>query len=195
MGRREPSRALKGGCGVPRDDRNPLKGRAAVEGILGGLGDILGKIAELAERAETIQKSGGFTTKDGREGRYQVGFNIRTLSGGATGEPTIDVQPFGDVKRDERTGEAEVAETREPPVDVFEEAECVLVVVEMPGIAEGAARFEVEGDVLTVRAEEGRKRYACEVLLPGAFDAGAMTVSAKNGVFEVRFARSGRGAA
>ena len=108
----------------------------------------------------------------------------------AAGERTIDVQPFGDVKRDKSTGAAEVAETREPPADVFEESDHVLVIVEMPGIPDDAASFEINGDVLVITAETERKRYAAEVLLPASFEDSAMTVSANNGVFEVRFFNS-----
>lgn len=172
-----------------KDDKHPLKGKSGVEGILGGLGDILGKIADLAEKAETIKKEGSFSTRDGREGRYQVGFNIRTLSDG-TGESRLDVQPFGDVTRDASTGKAEVAETREPPTDVFEESDHVLIVVEMPGISIDDATFAVEGDILTISAEKGPKRYRKEVLLPRAYEARACAVSANNGVFEVKLSNT-----
>tara|TARA_Y100001933_G_C18877257_1_gene512470 strand:+ start:127 stop:666 length:540 start_codon:yes stop_codon:yes gene_type:complete len=170
-------------------DKQNLRGRGAVEGILGGLGDILGKISELADKAETIQREGDFQTKDGKEGRFHVGFNIRTMAD-AAGERSIEVEPFGNVSRDRSTGEASVSERREPPTDVFEEADHVLVVVEMPGIGEADASFTVEGDVLTISAESGAKRYHKEVLLPRAFDETAMSVNAVNGVFEVKFAIS-----
>jgi len=176
-----------------RDRSNP-KGREAVEGILGGLEGILGKIADLAEKAESIQKEGSFETNDGREGRYQVGFNISTL-GGQTGEREIKVEPFGDVKRDERTGEAEVAETREPPTDVFDEDGYVLVIVEMPGVGDAQATFDIAGDVLTIEANSGRKRYRKEVLLPSAFAPEQASLSANNGVFEIRLDKAADGEA
>lgn len=170
-------------------DKRDLKGRAAVDGILGGLGDILGKIADLADKAETIQKEGNFQSKDGKEGRYQVGFNIRTMAD-AAGEKQIKVEPFGDVSRDKNTGEASVSETREPPTDVFDEDDHVLVIVEMPGIGNDHASFTVEGDILTISAENGPKRYRKEVLLPRPFDPSAMSVAAVNGVFEIRLESS-----
>lgn len=167
-------------------DRGP-RGRNAVEGILGGLGDILGKITELAERAESMQHQG-----DGRQPRFHVGFNIRTMAG-AAGEPTVDIEPFGNVRRDRVSGQASVTERREPPTDVFEEADHVLVVVEMPGVTADDASFTLEGDVLTIAAERGSKRYAKEVLLPGVFSADRMTVADTNGVFEIRLHAGGGG--
>ncbi|MEM7622236.1 MAG: Hsp20/alpha crystallin family protein [Planctomycetota bacterium] len=175
----------------PNGDNQPIRGHAAINGILGGLEGILGKVVDLAERAESISKEGSFTSQDGREGRFQVGFNISTAAG-ANGEREINVQPFGDVQQDRSTGEAAVTEWREPPTDLFEEDDHVLVIIEMPGISDGEATFDVSGDVLTIEATagEGRaaKRYRKEVLLPRSFDASAATFAANNGVFEVRLA-------
>lgn len=166
------------------DDKtqNP-KGRGAIEGILGGLGDILGRFAELAEKAEGLRKDGSFTAGDGREGRYQVGFNIRTLAD-ASGNERVSVEPFGDVRR-APSGRAEVSEVREPPTDVFDEPGHVLVVVEMPGVADADASFELTGDMLTISAERGAKRYRKEVLLPRRCDASGLHVQSTNGVFEI----------
>ncbi|MEN0021170.1 MAG: Hsp20/alpha crystallin family protein [Planctomycetota bacterium] len=165
------------------------KGKAAVEGILGGLGDILGKIADLADKAETIQRDGNFQTRDGKDARYQVGFNIRTMADSA-GEQQIKVEPFGDVRREPATGEAAVSETREPPTDIFEEDDHVLVVIEMPGISDNDATFDIDGDVLTIEAEHGSKRYRKELLLPTSFTADDASISSNNGVFEIRLSRS-----
>lgn len=171
-------------------DSNSPKGRDAVNGILGGLEGILGKIADLADKAEAAQREGSFNTKDGKEGRFHVGFNIRTMQD-AGGERSFEVEPFGDVTRDRSTGEATVTERREPPTDVFEESDHVLVVVEMPGIGSGDASFTVDGDVLTIAAESGSgesaKRYHKELLLPASFTQDELGVTATNGVFELRF--------
>ncbi|MEM7621584.1 MAG: Hsp20/alpha crystallin family protein [Planctomycetota bacterium] len=172
------------------EDTNPrVTGKAAIDGILGGLGDILGKVTELAEQAGKVDREGGFKTADGREGRFQVGFNIRTM-GESGGEQSIEVEPFGDVSRDRATGQANVSERREPPVDVFEEDDHVLIIVEMPGVGESDATFVLEGDVLTVSAQTAHKRYHKELLLTQPCDAGSMQVQAVNGVFEIRVTRT-----
>lgn len=164
-------------------DKSKLRGLAAVEGMLGGLGDLLEKLADVAEKAESVEREGSFNTKDGREGRFRVGFNVRTMQD-AGGQREIKVEPFGDVQRDE-AGNASVSDVREPPVDVFEEPDGLMVVVEMPGIPEDNATFEVNGDILTVEGENGPKRYRAEVLLPSPAEAVAR-VTSNNGVFEVR---------
>ena len=178
--------------------REKLKGLSGAGGILSGLGDIIGKISELAEKGEQLKQQEGtaFKTKDGKEGRFQVGFNISTLGDKAGGsDNNIKVEPFGDVVRDTTTCEATVSETREPPTDVFEETDHVLVIVEMPGVSADDARFELEGDVLTVTATGAGKKYRKEVLLPTECDASTLTTSANNGVFEVRLSRASSEAA
>lgn len=168
------------------------------ENLIGGLSGLLGRLAELAEKGielrRAVGESGGavpFRTQDGREGRFQVGFNIRTVAD-AAGE-RVSVEPFGDVDGFVRGPADPAAETREPPVDVFDEPSHVLVVVEMPGIARDDATFTLEGDVLRVEARRGEgagaKRYAKSIALPAAFPPGAMRIEANNGVFEVRLDR------
>lgn len=161
------------------------KGRGGVEGILGGLGDILGRISELAERSEAFHREGRLDSSDATRGRFHIGFNIRTMAD-AAGEQSIEVEPFGHVSRDPASGEASVSECREPPTDIFEETDCIVVIVEMPGIGEEDATFAIDGDLLTITAEREAKRYRKEVLLSRSFPQGAMSVSAVNGVFEIK---------
>ncbi|MEO0715563.1 MAG: Hsp20/alpha crystallin family protein [Planctomycetota bacterium] len=166
-----------------RNGTNADAGKSAVGGILGGLGEVLGKFADLAETAERLQKSGNFKTPDGREGRYQMGLNIRTLAD-AAGNERVTVEPFGDVTRDDQ-GHAKVSEVREPPTDIFNEEAHVLVIVEMPGVGDDDATFTAEGDVLTIEARTGEKRFHKELLLPTACDAERLNVTGRNGVFEI----------
>ncbi|MEL6498996.1 MAG: Hsp20/alpha crystallin family protein [Planctomycetota bacterium] len=165
------------------------RGRAAVEGILGGLSDVLGKFIDLAEKVDAAQQRFGAGNDPARQPRFHVGFNVRTMADDR-GQQTIRVEPFGDVKRDPRSGEACVSECREPPADIFEEPDHVLVVVEMPGISMDDASFQLDGDVLTISAERESKRYGKEILLPAPFPADAMSLTDLNGVFEIRLSKS-----
>ncbi len=172
---------------TPHDTNNTnaaKPGTTGMGGLLGDLGEVLGKFADLAETAERLQKSGQFKTPDGREGRYQMGLNIRTLAD-AAGNDRVSIEPFGDVTRDAQ-GQAAVSEVREPPTDVFTERSHVLVIIEMPGVGDDDASFKLEGDVLTVSATAGDKRFHKEVLLPTACDEQGLDVSSRNGIFEVR---------
>jgi HSP20 family protein len=156
------------------------------EGFLGGLSTLVGKLVELAEKGQELQKSGEIRGLD-PEGKVSgvYGFTIRTGLKGK--EPGIKVEPFGNVRPDERTGQPVVHEVREPMVDVFEEPDHVLVVAELPGISAENVDLELRDDILVIVAAMGEKKYRKEVLLPAVFPAEKMSRSCRNGVLQVRF--------
>jgi len=147
-----------------------------------GLGSFLDVVSELVDKAEEVQeRQGEFTvgeTPSGKPIRGVYGFSIRTAGGGMP-----KVESFGNIRETE-SGPG-VAETREPLVDVFDEDGSVLVVIELPGVAESDIELTVEGDILSLNTT-GRRRYAKEILLPAAVDPATMTQSCTNGVLEVR---------
>lgn len=160
-----------------------------IEGMLTGLSGLLQTLGELAEKGQEIKREfeAQTDTPKGRDVKFHYGFTVRTLNGGSD----LKVEPFGNLKRDDKTGEAVVAEVREPIADVFEESDHVLVVLEMPGISASDVRTELNGDVMLVSAEHPPKRYRKELLLPAGVDAGAApAVTCNNGVVEIRIARA-----
>jgi len=164
-------------------NRDPAKtGFNGIEGMLGGLSDLFKTLTDLAEKGQELKNSGDFATKDGKDVKFQYGFAIKTMNNGQD----VKVEPFGNIKRDERTGDAVVHEVREPMADVMEEADGTVIVLEMPGIAVGDVKLAAEGDVLTITAERGSKRYRKELLVPGNFDAARAAVTCNNGVVEIR---------
>jgi len=85
--------------------------------FLGGLGTFLEKLSELAEKGEELRKTGEIRGLDS-EGKLRgiYGFNVKV----GLGEEGVNVEPFGNVRKDEETGTAVVHEVREPMVDVVE---------------------------------------------------------------------------
>lgn len=155
----------------------------ALGGILKGLGGLVEKLGELAEAGGELSKSGeihGLGPDRAAKGVY--GFTVKVGLGGEG----VKVEPFGNIRRDEESGRPVVQEVTEPAVDVFEESDHTLVVAEMPGIGAEDVRLEVTGDLLTITAERGKKKYRKEVLLPGSFPREKMRVSCTNGVLEIR---------
>jgi len=155
-------------------------------GFLNGLTSLVEKLGELAEKGKELHGLKEFE-RDGFKGVY--GFTIRSNLGGADGGSGVKVEPFGNVRTDEKTGRATVHEVIEPPVDVFEEPSHVLVVAELPGIGPEDLSVEVHDDILTIKAERGNKKYEKEVLLPAAFQPEQMTQNCRNGMLEIKFQR------
>jgi HSP20 family protein len=154
-----------------------------LEGILGGVADLIEKLGDLAEKGEQLSKTVQFqgTGPAGKDIKGVYGFSIKTGLGGEE----LTVEPFGNIRRDERTGRPVVQEIREPVVDVFEEGDHTLVVAEMPGIGEEDARLEVKDDLLTLYAEKGSKKYRKEILLPRSYPREKMHLRCNNGVLEI----------
>ena len=147
----------------------------------GRLSELLEKLQDLAEKGEELSHAGRFGDRRG-DSEAVYGFRVKVGLGGRE----VRAQPFGNVRRDEETGEAVVHEVSEPPVDVFEEVDAMLVVAEMPGIATEDVELHVHGDVLTISAERGAKRYRKEVLLPKPCSRDRMSVACNNGILEIR---------
>ncbi len=161
-------------------DDSPLGG---ISGFLGGLTEIVEKLGELAEKSKGLSGQGQFSDLGlGKQLKGVYGFNVRV----GLGDDKVDVQPFGNIKRDKQSGETVVQEVREPMVDLFEEEDHLLIVAEMPGIGSGDVTLEIKDDVLTIRAEQGEKKYGKEVLLPRSYPREKMEFSCNNGMLEIR---------
>ena len=161
-----------------RED-TPLGG---LGGILGGLADLVKKLGDLAEKGEELSKSGVFQAGKDKELKGVYGFSVKTALGGEG----LKVEPFGNIRRDEKSGQTVVEENREPVVDLFEEEDHTLIVAEMPGISAEDIRLEVKDDLLTIHAERDDKKYHKEILLPKSYSREKMSVSCNNGILEIK---------
>ena len=150
--------------------------------MLKGLGDLVEKLGELAETRQEFSKTGEIHGS-GKEVRGIYGFTVKV----GLGEEGPRIEPFGNIRRDAKSGRTEVQEVREPMVDVFEEKDHLLVLAELPGISKDDVRIDLEDDVLTISAEKKDKKYRKEVLLPRSVSKEKMQVSCNNGVLEIKF--------
>jgi len=161
-------------------------GDADSGGFLGGLTNLIEKLGDLAEKGKDLHELKEFGDQGGIKGVY--GFTIRTGMGGER-SGGIKVEPFGNVRKDERTGKATVQEVIEPLVDVFEETDHVLVVAELPGVSPDDVHVELKDDILIIAAQRGSKKYHKEVLLPASSSHKKMSQHCRNGVLEIKLAR------
>jgi HSP20 family protein len=162
----------RGRAGEPAASAGP-----SLEGIFGGLKDLA---EALGRAAETAQRRDGDAAP-----RIVFGYTLRTLDGA--------IQPFGHVPRPrdgaKAAGPPMMPEARTPIIDLFEEAEAIIVVAEVPGLDPAALSLAVEAGALMIEGG-GAQRYGHHVPLPCAVDAAAMTHACRNGILEVRLPRA-----
>ena len=153
-----------------------------IGGLFKGLTDMVGQLSNAVEglNVEAGEKAGEFKIKGlGDEAKGVYGFSIRTATGGKT-----KVEPFGNIRRTEEG--AEVADAREPMVDVFDEEHEVVVTAELPGVSEEQIEVTIEDDILGIQTQ-GERKYAKEILLPAPATLDSMSKSYNNGILELRF--------
>ena len=153
-------------------------------GMLKGFGDLVERLGELAKTGEQLSQTGEIHGA-GNEVKGIYGFTVKVGLGG----DRPSVEPFGNIRKDRESGRTVVQEVREPVVDIFEEEDHVLVLAEMPGVSAEDVKITVEGDLLTISAERGDKKYRKEVLLPACTTREKTHVSCNNGVVEIRCQR------
>lgn len=176
------------GPGSERADRGSGEkpaGENRFSRILSGLTDIAEKLNDISEKGETLSKEGEFTFPSkagGLKGVY--GFTLKTGLGGQ--DDQIRVEPFGNIRKDKKTGEAMVQEIQEPPLDVFEDESGTTLIAEMPGVGPENIKIEVRDDVLTVFAKKGAKKYRKEILLHHSLSEERIKVTCNNGIVTIR---------
>ena len=153
---------------------------------LGGLFQGFEKLIDLASRLEEegqggIAREEEFTSPSGRI-KAVYGLSVKA---GPGRKPTVE--SFGNVKKTSRG--AVVEEEREPLVDIFDEQDHLLIIVELQGIDEQQIQTTVKGDILTLSAANGDRKYYKEVVLPEGADPDTMKSKYKNGILEIRIGK------
>ena len=146
-----------------------------------GILTFLEKLGDLAEKGEQLSRTLSFEGKN-REIKGVYGFSMKM----GLGNDKPEVQPFGNIRKDNDSGESFVHEVREPLVDLFEEEDHLLVVAEMPGVGREDIKVTINEDLLEIEASRGEIKYQKEVLLPRSFSEEKMTCSCNNGILEIK---------
>jgi len=154
----QPDQTRKKNKGEAEGEVNIDLGLGGLFKGLSGFMDVLSDMLETAESAP-VNRTGEFKVKGmGDKAKGVYGFSVRTGIGG-----TPRVESFGNI-RATKEGPV-VSETREPLVDVFDEEKEVLILAELPGVAETEVQVEIQEDILTLTTT-GERKFAKEVLLP-----------------------------
>lgn len=146
----------------------------------GWLGSLVRGLTRALERLDEMTEPDG----DGRQGA--VGFQVRAATDGSP----PSTRPIRPVERE--VDEGEVAEIRAVELDVFPEADHVLVVAELPGVAREQLSWTVHGDLLQLEATADDRTYRAEALLPGSVQADGVHLGLRNGILELRLPWAGK---
>ncbi len=177
----------KGGASMKEKRSKPEKGIGVevsvggLGGVFKGIGGLFDLVSRMVEEGRTEEALSGEKEILGGKGKAVYGFSVRV---GLGGKPIIE--QFGNIK-DTAAG-PQVAETREPLVDVLDEGKGLRVVAELPGVEEKDIHLELKEDILEFTAEKGDRKYHKELLLPCR--ASLVRSSYRNGVLEIELVKA-----
>ena len=157
-------------------------GKLNLGGIFKGIGNLIDLATKLQQEGKSEFSRTGEIRGLGPKGAKGVyGFTIK--SGGLGGQ-SPQVETFGNIKKDEK-GAPVVDEMREPLVDLFDEADKIVIISEIPGVEEEKIKIEVKDDILELKAEDSDKKYHKEILLPSKVKKESLRSTYKNGVLKI----------
>ena len=157
-------------------------GKPGLGGIFKGIGNLIDLAAKLQREGKSEFSRTGEIKGLGSKGAKAVyGFSIKL--GGLAGE-SPQVETFGNIKKDEK-GAPVVEEVREPLVDIFDEADKITIIAEIPGVEEEKIKIDIKDDILELEAEDSDKKYHKEVLLPSKVKKKSLCSTYKNGVLKI----------
>jgi len=185
-------------------------------GVIPGLGKMLEGLADseaFQERLEAINKEvderlretplkrvegggidiglGGFGKGSipgkGAIPRVERSFSIRTL---ADEKPAFEVKEGKPMSKGRRAAKPQPTVEREVLVDVFEEADQLKVIAELPGVEEEDVKVELKEAALIISADTPHRKYHKEVALPCPVK-GEPRTSYKTGILEVELEKEG----
>jgi len=169
---------------MPSDKKEDVGFDFGLGGLFKGLSNLMDAAVQLAEKGESLSKSGEihFSGLDKLKGLKDLkgvyGVRISTMS---DGRPSV--RPFGNIKKSPEGPVVE--EAREPLVDVFDDADSIQIVAEMPGVSQSNIEVDVRGDIIGITAISGARKYQKELLLSRAVQSEDMTWIYQNGILEI----------
>lgn len=164
------------------EESAPINLDLGLGGIFKGLGNLIELLRDMEEEGKSEVTRTGEVKGPGRS-RAMYGFTVKIGTGGLP-----RVERFGNVRETEAGPVVE--EVREPMVDVFDEGNEVVVIAEIPGVAESDINLEIREDILLLSASDEDRQYRKEVLLPCAVVAETMRSCYRNGILEIRLAKA-----
>ena len=164
------------------------------------LGELLESPEKLTGRLEglreKLKEAGGkevLSEEEWRKGGASISGHIKT--GGLLGKQEFHVGTVGrPAKAKTEQPTREPPETVEPPIDVFDEDQEVIIVADVPGADLEDLVVKVEGNVFSLSTRgTARRSYQKELRLEADLDPDSLKSECRNGVLEVRVRKQATG--
>jgi HSP20 family molecular chaperone IbpA len=152
-----------------------------------GLTGLVNDLAKLAEKSQTYQKRinlgkgavvdfhvSSHPIRESSAPKPASGLKITRTNKTATKMHTSLPPITGTIKE------------REPIVDMFEEEDCLRVMVELPGVEENEINLKAEENTLTISTDTSARTYYKKVELPTSVKKEVFESSYRNGILEVK---------
>ena len=145
-------------------------------GILTELGNLTQDVTRMVAEGKTeMNKVGEISFDRSRKLKGMYGVTVRM---GGDGMPKIDT-----------FGRRPQSDTREPIIDVFDEAERIQVIVELPGVEEHDITVALDETTLQIKAGKGERKYRKDIDL-GLPVKGKPKTQYKNGILEINLEKA-----
>ena len=181
-----------------KEEETLIGGTLNIRGQKLDLGQLLSSPEDARKRLEqlreALKKAGGkevLSDEEWRAGRTGISGQVRTH--GALGEREYHIGTVGPVARErpaERQAKPAPPEIVEPPVDVFEEPNEVVVVAEVPGVDLEDLDLQIQNDTLFLSTRpEARRGYRKTIKLSTKVEPDTSRATCRNGILELHLQR------
>ncbi len=182
-------------------------GREAFSEITTRLGSLMSEVKTAFEQGQAAQAGAGENAGENTREfsidtpagplKGMASFRVGTLADRAGASSSRDASQH-EVKRKASSRStaqppAEMADAREPLVDLFDEADEILIVAELPGVKPEEVTVTV-GESAVIITTTGARRFRAVQVLPCAVDEASLTRAMRNGILEVRLTKIGAAA-
>jgi len=174
------------GNGKKTERSNEEEGSSlGTHGMFEGFANLLGKFGELAEKAEAFRNSQE-QSPSGKNIAGSYGFSVKF---GAGNDSDLDIKPVRKhtVSPSENKPVTE-SRVREPHIEMFDEGDYLLIVAEMPGVSSEDVSLRFVERTLHIKGASKFGQFSTAIDLPQEVGPDQVTISANNGVVELRIA-------
>jgi HSP20 family protein len=162
-----------------------LSGMLGLGGIFEGVSDLINKFGELAEKGESLRNAvNQGETSTGKKFTTSYGVNVQF---GLGKDKDLHVKPMTKpVNSEPISPSTSVPRVREPHVEIFDEGDHVLVIAEMPGVSSEDVNLAFLDRNLHIHGVSKVAEFKKELPLPGDVGPEQVSITANNGVVEIR---------